>query len=125
MSAATLIYPVTPKQVDEATIQPSNAFKEEVFKVLLSIIFFIAVYVFLMAAAIALAALSATLGILLVTNVPNFFTLMVGLGLVGLGGLVVFFLVKFLFKSTKTDRSYLVEIKEKDQPELFAFVRKL
>ena len=125
MSTATVMYPVSPQLADDSAIKPSPAFKQEVFKVLFAIIFFIVVYIFLMAAALGLAALCAVGGVLLVLNLPKIITLMIGLGLIGLGFLVVFFLLKFLFKKNKTDRSHLVEIREEDQPELFAFIRML
>lgn len=125
MSTLPITYPVTPAGVDETILQPSSTFKQEVSKVLLAILFFIAVYLVLMAAAIGLAFLCSAAGILLAASVLNVFTLMIGLGLVGLGVMVIFFLLKFLFKRNKADRSHLIELKEADQPELFAFVKAL
>ena len=119
------VYPPTPQHIDEKLSQPSSAFKKEVTKVLAAIIFFIAVYIVLMAAAILLALLCGYGGIMLIAALPRFFTLMIGLGLIGLGGMVIFFLLKFLFKQNKSDRSHLVEITQDEQPELFAFIRKL
>lgn len=120
-----VIYPVTPKNVDQSVIQPSVSFRQEVFRVLRAIIFFILVYIVLMAAALGLAALCAIGGISLIVAFPRFITLMIGIGLIGLGLLVVFFLLKFLFSSNKVDRSHLTEIEERDQPALFAFIRTL
>jgi Zn-dependent protease with chaperone function len=125
MSDVSITYPITPTGVDEAILQPSSSFKQEVSKVLLAIVFFMLTYLVLMAAAIALAILSASGGFLLVVNFPKIFTLMIGIGLIGLGVMVIFFLLKFLFKRNKVDRSHLIELKESDQPELFAFVRRL
>lgn len=125
MSAIPISYPVTPVGVDETVLKPSGAFKQEVTKVLFAIIFFIAVYLLLMAAALLLAALCGMGGVMLVAYIPKFITLMIGIGFVGLGIMVIFFLLKFLFKKNKIDRSHLIEIKELDQPELFAFIRTL
>ena len=125
MSAVPITYPITPEGIDDTILQPSSAFKQEVSKVLFAIIFFMIVYLVLMVAAIGLAFLCGAGGILLVANVPKFFTLMIGLGLVGLGVMVIFFLLKFLFKSNKVDRSHLIELNEYDQPELFAFIKTL
>jgi Zn-dependent protease with chaperone function len=125
MSDVVITYPVTPQPVDEGVIQPSSAFRQEVLKVLGAIIFFMLVYVLLMSAALALAALCATGGFFLVVNLPRLVTIMIGVGLIGLGILVVYFLLKFLFKRNKVDRSHLIEITEQEQPELFAFIRRL
>ena len=125
MSAVPIAYPITPRGVDETVLQPSSAFKQEVTKVLLAIVFFIVIYLVLMAAAIGLAILCGVGGFLLVVNFPKLFTLMIGIGIIGLGVMVIFFLLKFLFKKNKVDRSHLTEISESDQPELFAFVRTL
>ncbi len=125
MSAVSIAYPITPRGVDETVLQPSSAFKQEVTKVLLAIVFFIVIYLVLMAAAIGLAILCGVGGFLLVVNFPKFITLMIGIGIIGLGLMVIFFLLKFLFKQNKVDRSHLTEITESDQPELFAFVRTL
>jgi Zn-dependent protease with chaperone function len=50
---------------------------------------------------------------------------MIGLGMVGLGIMVVYFLLKFLFKKNVVDRSGLIEITQNDQPELFNFIRRI
>jgi Zn-dependent protease with chaperone function len=125
MSSVTVVYPFTPQKVDERIIQPSPAFKQEVFRTLLAIVFFIMVYVVLMAAAVGLAILCGMGGFLMIVNLPRIYTIMIGIGLIGLGVMVVFFLMKFLFKRNKIDLSHLIEVTEKDQPELFHFVRRL
>ncbi|WP_276366743.1 M48 family metallopeptidase [Chryseolinea sp. H1M3-3] len=125
MSAIPISYPITPQGVDETVLQPSKAFKQEVTKVLFAIFFFMIVYLLLMVAALLLAFLCGFGGVMLVTYMPKFFTLMIGIGLVGLGVMVIFFLLKFLFKKNKVDRSHLIEIKEHDQPALFSFIRTL
>ncbi|MFC6996008.1 M48 family metalloprotease [Rufibacter roseus] len=121
----TFPYPAMPQGVDERIIAPSAAFKREVAKVAAAIAFFAVVYVALMAAALALAVLCGLGGYFLVVLKPAFFTFMLGLGLAGLGLMVIFFLLKFMFKRSKTDRSDMVEIQEEEQPELFAFIRNI
>jgi Zn-dependent protease with chaperone function len=118
-------YPPAPTQVDPKITQPSKAYKSEVVKVSFSILFFIIVYFLLVLAAIGLALLSAFGGVSLIVAVPKFVTLMLGLGLIGLGIMVIFFLIKFIFTSNVTDRSGLIEITEENQPRLFEFIRKL
>lgn len=120
-----LSYPSTPENVDPQVLQPSPQFKREAIKVLGAILFFILSYLLLAAAGVGLAALCVAAGIGLVIAKPAFITLMLGLGLAGLGVMVVAFLFKFLFKRHKVDRSGLIEIKEHDHPQLFSFIRAL
>jgi Zn-dependent protease with chaperone function len=96
-----------------------------VFNVTGDIVFFIIVYLLLVVAGAILAILCAYAGIALVMFIPKFITLMLGLGLCGLGIMVIYFLVKFIFKTNRVDRSGLIEVTETNQPELFAFIRKL
>ncbi|MBI3219112.1 MAG: M48 family metalloprotease [Bacteroidetes bacterium] len=120
-----IIYPPKPLNVSEKVTEPSAAFKKEVSKVLLSIGLFIMVYFLLMGGAIGLALLTGFGGLMLIAAYPSVITIMLGLGLIGLGIMVLIFLIKFLFKKVSADRSNLTEIKKKDQPELFEFIQKL
>jgi Zn-dependent protease with chaperone function len=119
------LYPPAPAQVDKSVVEPSAAFKKEVSRVLLAIFFFVLTYVVLAALAIGLAVLCALGGVALIALRPSFITLMLGVGMIALGGLVVFFLFKFLFAKNDVDRSGLTEITETEQPVLFDFVRRL
>jgi hypothetical protein len=64
-------------------------------------------------------------GIGLIILKPMLVTIGLGIGLAGLGVMVVVFLVKFIFKRHKADRSGLIEISETDQPRLFEFIRNI
>lgn len=118
-------YPVSPKNVNEAILEPSPAFRQEVWKVLASILLFFLTYLGLVAGAMILAVVCGLGGIFIISSMPRFITLIVGAGLVGLGLMVLFFLFKFIFRSNKTDRTHLIEINERDQPLLFEFIRRL
>jgi Zn-dependent protease with chaperone function len=125
MPDVTLPYPLKPTGVDPQILQPSSAFRKEAVKALGAILLFVVTYALLVAAAFGLAFLCAAGGIGLIALKPMGITIMIGLGLAGVGVMVVFFLFKFLFKRHKVDRSGLVEIKEKDHPRLFEFIRTL
>ncbi len=99
--------------------------KQKATKAFFAILFFICSYCILFLSAIGLTLVGGYAGILLIALKPAFYTLMIGLGMIGMGGLLLFFLVKFLFKRNKIDRSRMVEIFEKDEPRLFALVRGL
>lgn len=106
-------------------VKLSSKFKSETSKSIAAIVLFIVVYVFLLVIALGFSLLCVLGGLGMIVAKPMFFTIALGLGLAGLGILVLIFLVKFIFKSHKIDRSHLVEIKESDQPELFAMIHEI
>lgn len=106
-------------------IQTSADFKKKSKAAIFSIILFIIVYILLFIAAIALTVACIAGGIFLIAAKPMFFTVMIGLGMAIFGILIFYFLIKFLFKKHINDRSYLTEIKQKDEPELFAMINEL
>lgn len=118
-------YPVSPTHVNPQVTEPTASFKSEAVKVMSSIALFIAVYVLLMFVAIGMAGAAGYVGIAIIVLHPSLLTLMLGLGLAGLGVMVLFFLIKFLFTRNKVDRSHLVEVTRQQQPDLFSFIERL
>ena len=118
-------YPPSPENVDKNVLRPTSAYRSEALKVTGAILFFITVYLLLLALSIGLAALVIFLGIKLIILKPMFATLMVGFGLAGLGLMVIYFLIKFIFSTKKVDKSGLHEIHEDGFPELYSFIRQL
>lgn len=103
-------------------IKISPEFKTQTTKAVLAILLFITTYLLMLVLAVALTALCIYGGIMLIASHPMFFTLALGIGLASLGILVLIFLLKFIFKSHKTDLSHLTEIKRSDEPKLFALI---
>lgn len=103
-------------------VQLSQEFKAQTTKAITAIIIFILVYIILFLLAIALTALCVYLGVLIVISAPRILTILLGIGLASLGFFVLYFLLKFLFKSNKVDRSHLVQITKKEEPELFVMI---
>lgn len=118
-------YPQSPAQVDAVRLQPGDSFKRQVVSVVSSIGLFFLLYLLLLAAGILLAVISILVGVWVITGLSNFIGLMLGVGLMGLGVMVLWFLIKFVFQSQRTDVSKMVEVTEKDQPMLFSFLKKL
>jgi Zn-dependent protease with chaperone function len=125
MSTAIFLYPANPANVPPAITQPSPAFKKEVSGVMGSILLFFFVYLVLFILSIALAAACLYGGFAIITNVGNILVMIAGVGVMGLGVMVFVFLVKFLFAVSRYDRSGIIEVKEDEQPQLFAFIRQL
>ena len=103
-------------------IKISSEFKAQTTKAILSITFFILTYVLMLVLAVGLTALCVYGGIMLIAIRPMFITIALGIGLASLGVLVLIFLLKFIFKSHKVDRSHLFEISKTDEPELFSLI---
>lgn len=120
-----LPYPPSPQNVPESVTAIRPGFKREVVRTTWSILFFFIVYILLFLFAIALAAACVYGGVAVLLALGGTWGILLGLGLIGVGLMVFFFLIKFLFAVNKYDRSAMIEVTEAEQPQLFAFVRKL
>ncbi|WP_276486051.1 M48 family metallopeptidase [Paraflavitalea pollutisoli] len=119
------LYPPKPLNADAVSITPSVQFKKEVVGVVYTIVLFFAVYLLLVIGAVLLSIACFYLGYSLIVAMPKFLTLVIGLGLMAVGLSLVYFLLKFIFAKRTTDNSQRVELKESEQPRLFAFIRTL
>ena len=124
MNTAAL-YPASPVNVPEDKLSLSAAFRKQVGITIFSIILFLLVYLILVAASIALAIACCIGGVWIIVNSPRVITLVLGAGIILLGISVIVFLIKFIFAVNKDEKVNRVEIKEAEQPELFAFIRRL
>ncbi|MFN6945433.1 MAG: M48 family metalloprotease [Cytophagaceae bacterium] len=103
-------------------IKVSSEFKAQTTKAIISINLFILIYLLMLVFAVGLTVLCVYGGIMLIAIRPMFITIALGIGLASLGILVLFFLLKFIFKSHKVDRSHLIEIRKADEPKLFSLI---
>jgi len=103
----------------------TQEFKKEAAKSIIAIAGFILVYVLLFAVSIGIVLLSLYGGMVIITFRPSFYTILIGLGLVGFGIMVFVFLIKFLFATSKTDNSDSIEVTSKDEPLLFQIINDL
>ena len=97
----------------------SKTFEQQVLRSVTTIVIFVLVYLILLSSAIFLAGMSIAFGFMLGVAVPSLVTIGLAIGLAGAGVFVLVFLLKFLFKRHKVDRSELREIKRFEEPELF------
>lgn len=104
---------------NELNIPVSENFKKQATKAIFSIVLFAVVYLLLIAAAIALTIACGYFGIVIIAARPSFLTIMLGIGLIGLGVLVLIFLLKFIFSANSKDDSGMLQIEKEDEPELF------
>ncbi|PWJ42636.1 M48 family metallopeptidase [Sediminitomix flava] len=106
-------------------VQVSETFKKQASKSIVSIALFVIVYLFLIVLAVGLTALCVTGGFMLIAVRPGLLTILLGLGLASVGLMVLIFLLKFIFKSHKVDRSHLVRITAKQEPKLFEVLQEI
>jgi Zn-dependent protease with chaperone function len=109
-------------QIKKKEIKVSAKFKTQTTKAIISINLFILTYILMLALAAGLTFMCVYGGIMLIAIRPMFLTIALGIGLASLGVLVTIFLLKFIFKSHKVDRSHLIEITKVDEPELFIII---
>ncbi|MFY0254182.1 M48 family metallopeptidase [Chitinophaga sp. 30R24] len=122
---STTFYPANPLQVPPEFTKPAAAFQRQVMKVICAIVFFCLAYLLLLAIAIALAIGSVYLGGLIFSINANAITMGAGLGIIVVGLLVVFFMVKFIFSTYSSKDPGRKEIFAHEHPELFSFLEQL
>lgn len=110
----------------ESTQRPkaiiSKAFKSMATKAILSLLLFALIYLTMIILSVILVLACTYAGIALLTIQLNYIIIMLGAGIISMAVLIAIFLTKFIFKKNKVDRSHLMEITEKDEPELFHFI---
>ena len=87
-----------------------------------SIFIFLLVYVVLIFLAILLTILCFFIGITIIEFKAMLITILLGIGFAGLGLVIIFFLIKFVFKRHVTDKSNMIEITKNQEPKLFKFI---
>ena len=122
---ATFPYPPMPQGAEKSVIKPSRWFIEHVYRCILAILLFVITYIFLLFATIAIAIAFCYLGYYILSAHIGFLSLVGGLGICICGLMLVFFVIKFLFKRNQTDYSGMVAISRDEQPDLFAFIDQL
>lgn len=108
-----------------ATVKVSSKFKSQAYKAIFSILLFIIVYLLLLALSVGIFVACGYGAAMFVALRPSFITLMLGLGLLGVGFFVFYFMIKFLFAKNKSDYSHLTEINIHDEPELYKMIQEL
>jgi hypothetical protein len=114
------LYPPAPAGIPADLTRPTTSYRVQTGLTLLSLLLFVLIY-------LALVAVSAWLVYLaIIFPVPvNKLGILVKLGAIAGAGMLFLFLLKGLFKHQTIDRSLYVEVTERDQPELFRFIRQL
>lgn len=121
----TLSFPPVPASADKGILKPSAAFNKNVYRSIGAVILFVLIYLLLLLAVIGIAFAFGALGVTVMVANVSFLTLVLGVALIASGILLIYFVIKFLFKRNAVDHSGMIEVSEKDQPQLFRFIRQL
>jgi Zn-dependent protease with chaperone function len=125
MNNTAFSFPPMPAGADKKILKPSKSFNTQVYRSVGAIFLFLITYLVLLLAAVAIAIAFVYLGIGIISGLSSFMGLIAGAAFIGAAFILVFFVIKFLFKSNPTDHSDMLEVTEEEQPQLFTFIRQL
>ena len=120
-----ITFPPIPLGADKNILKHSQDFTKEIYKAIGAVFLFLFTYLFILAGSIALAVAFCFLGVIIMTLKIGFVTLICGVGLIITGFMLIYFVLKFLFKRDSIDLSGFTEIKKADEPVLFAFIQQI
>ncbi|WP_415327164.1 M48 family metallopeptidase [Chryseobacterium sp. MMS23-Vi53] len=103
----------------------SSAYRSKLISAIASVSIFFVVYFILILISLLMLFLLGYGAIKIVSINVNYFTGAIALGMVGIGVLVFYFLIKFIFIKSNYSNRHLIEIDEKNQPELFAIINEI
>lgn len=106
----------------KSDIKISPEFKVQSIKAMAAVAFFISIYVLLLLLTIGAMIGFAYIILIIAERYPGTLSIYIGFGLMSFGLLLLFFLLKFFFKSHKVDHSHLLEITRTEEPELFKLI---
>jgi Zn-dependent protease with chaperone function len=106
-------------------IPVSTEFKKNARSAVYAIAFFILVYLLLFAAAVGIAVACFFGAFALLGVTLSIYMILIALGIAGIGLIILFFMIKFLFATYKVDRSNMLQITREQEPELFRIIDEL
>lgn len=107
------------------SVKVSDRFRKNATRSLLALLAFLLFYIVLVGAALAASVMLAGFGIGLVLMAPSLLSVLACLALCAAGFLLLFFLIKFIFKWEKTDLGHYTEITAAEEPQLFALIKEI
>lgn len=120
-----LVYPPNPETWDTSFLSPHAEFETNVKRVAWAILLFLVTY-FLLLITSGIVCYFCILGAIFVVNhLYHILLIFIAIGLVIFGVMIFVFMLKFIFIKNQKPTENHIEIFEKDQPHLFAFIRKV
>jgi len=125
MEVSELVYPAGPINPDPDIIKPTSEFIKQVYRSVGAILLFIVTYILLLIVVLGLAAGACVLGVALIKTVSSGMVIIFGAGIIAAGLMLVYFVIKFMFKRSKMSYQGMVQISHDEQPELFEFINRV
>ncbi|WP_294301564.1 M48 family metallopeptidase [uncultured Chryseobacterium sp.] len=100
----------------------SSAYRSKLITAIISITVFFIVYLALILISLFMIFLLGYGAIKLVMLHANYFTAVIALGLISIGLIVFYFLIKFIFIKNAYGTRHLIEVDRQNQPELFMLI---
>ena len=106
-------------------VQVSSQFKSSLAASIASIILFIVTYLLLFAFSIALVIGCGFLALMLVSRGVTLNGIVFAVGIMAIGLLIFYYVIKYFFKYNKASTDKLISITSKDYPEIFEIINKV
>ncbi|RZK79088.1 MAG: peptidase M48, partial [Pedobacter sp.] len=112
--------------MQNSALKISDNFRKMAVRSVLSIFLFLGTYLLMIVLGLGVILLCGLIAYWIVSFYGTFLTAMLGFGFISMGLLIFFFLIKFVFTGAKKiDRTHLIEVSAKDQPELFKLIAEI
>lgn len=105
--------------------QSSNRFGKSIRKVIAGIVFFVCLYLSLVALSVGFVSFCWEIAKGLLTTFIGIKSFLLALGLMAVSLMIFVFLIKFIFKRYKEENQYSIQVFEKDYPKLFQTIREV
>lgn len=116
------LYPPKPFGFSKGITNPNADFTREVVKVLFLCLAFVLLYVLLFVGVVAIAIAVAGLGIILAAEVSGFITIMLAIGAIGMGVMLIVFMLKSLAVKKTDPIATIGEVTRSSEPQLYDFI---
>jgi len=115
---------IVDQMANQPIVEVSKKFKAQANRVVLTIVLFIVFY-FLIVTLSVVALIASIYGGWALISIGSVYTILIGVGVMGIGLMFFAFMVKFVFARFKNENPHRIQITEKDQPALFAVIREV
>lgn len=106
-------------------INLSKEFKIQTTRAIIALFIFFIAYLTIVSVASLITILCIWLGVYCILHIHNLFFIVFGIGISSFGLIILIFLFKFLFKTSKSDRSLWLEVTQKNEPALFKLISEI
>jgi Zn-dependent protease with chaperone function len=119
------LYPETPSVADTSFLKPSVQFKRNAARMILGIALLPLLYIFILILGLVLLFGFGYVASLIISFSTGYLAILIAVFLVMLGIVFFYFTLRFVFGTVDAEEPVQIEVKKKDHPLLFDFIRKV